>query len=267
MQSQRPGTSSGFTLIELLLVIAIIAILASLLLPGLAQAKAKARSLKCASNLRQIGLAFALYLDDNRETYPYSALKPVDTPKTIRYWFDAAALYLAGPRWGGGVLNCPGYSWKVYEGAAFPTAEDISAPCGPYAYNDWGNRGNDFGSDGLVLGLGGLNDPYRHDLPVRESDVVSPVDLYVFGDTGVVATGFGVAMKPGSPPPDLGGWPSFSGFLDSQVGTGIGGIKKTSHGLRFNMASADGHVTAVKTNILLGWDNDSRRRWNHLNVP
>src|SRR5205809_6842541 len=58
---------SGFTLIELLVVIAIIAILAAILFPVFAQARATARKAACASNLRQIGLAFTLYAQDYDE--------------------------------------------------------------------------------------------------------------------------------------------------------------------------------------------------------
>jgi prepilin-type N-terminal cleavage/methylation domain-containing protein/prepilin-type processing-associated H-X9-DG protein len=61
---KRGPDHNGFTLIELLVVIAVIAILAGLLFPVFASARAKARQTTCASNLRQIGLAIALYRDD-----------------------------------------------------------------------------------------------------------------------------------------------------------------------------------------------------------
>jgi len=72
------GRAAGFTLVELLAVMAIIAMLTSIALPQFARFSEKAKSVRCMSNLRQIGIGVLGYVGDNDNTYPFIEPDPLD---------------------------------------------------------------------------------------------------------------------------------------------------------------------------------------------
>jgi len=113
----------GFTLIELLVVIAIIAILAAILFPVFAQARESARKASCQSNLKQIGLSFAMYNQDNDEFMPPMATcdanpiytYPDGTKGTCWLWYHPLFPYIKNVQ----VWNCPSSQTK-YTGGYHP---------------------------------------------------------------------------------------------------------------------------------------------------
>jgi prepilin-type N-terminal cleavage/methylation domain-containing protein/prepilin-type processing-associated H-X9-DG protein len=128
---------SAFTLIELLVVIAIIAILAAILFPVFAQAKASAKGIVCLSNMRQMGMACQMYLSDNDDVWfgglMYDPL-PGFAPQRNWVGYDNNN----GPLVGGfyGRVNKPAQN-PVRPGTVDPYMKDEGVKRCPMMPNDW----------------------------------------------------------------------------------------------------------------------------------
>jgi prepilin-type N-terminal cleavage/methylation domain-containing protein/prepilin-type processing-associated H-X9-DG protein len=106
----------GFTLIELLCVIAIVGVLASLLMPSLARGKSRATDVLCRSNLRQLGLAVRMYVDDHNSklpmiepvpSYPIDPKAPLPSMKTVLAPYLSASTSQVNTNMAVRVLRCP----------------------------------------------------------------------------------------------------------------------------------------------------------------
>ena len=123
----------GFTLIELLVVIAIIAILAAILFPVFAQAREKARAISCVSNMKQIGLAVAMYHQDFdeqliKEYYGFPSYPTCDWTGVTHFysWRAAVQPYIKSIT----VFACPSNSFAQSSSAWYFSIQDPSYPTG-----------------------------------------------------------------------------------------------------------------------------------------
>lgn len=231
IQLDRPARR-GFTLIELLVVIAILAILAAILFPVFARAREAARKTSCVSNLRQLGLAITMYVQDN-EGYPTMSSPPGTTPRTR--WPDYIYPYVKNEA----MFRAPSASLDIF-GKQF--AHDPRERYGGYGYN--------------YQYLGNSRFPFT----VPDASVQAPASTIVIADTNGVRrddnTVGGGQYTIDPPLPSLRGSGKASGFYgiggecgSGSPGPGAWGCRSTPaerHNGQVNVAFADGHAKSMK---------------------
>lgn len=177
-KTRSRNTPAAFTLIEMLVIIAIIAILPAILFPVFTQSREKARQSACLSGLRQVGLAFAQYVQDYDETGTQIWYGPNSTNQRY-FWMDALLPYVKSADF---FSSCPSAEypavWKPSERIEVPNANNGSRVNVSFTANSLYAANN---AAALAADKQPTTPPMR-EAGIPYSEYVVPADTILFGD-------------------------------------------------------------------------------------
>jgi len=278
---------AAFTLIELLVVIAIIALLAAMLLPALASAKAASMKTKCSSNLRQLGLGITLFADDNLQNFPPAGIQSIADEQSWDCWIN---------RYIGGHNSLTDLSGGAIEADITPPILRCPADTGPDTA--WvANYPNFFGRRSYAMVSAGPDWETGYQVPCSQGDYPLPPiqnGVGIYWDGGFIAdwnaTGYPtkvvldpagtillvedpsgdnvagniwpcICIAPNSPDPGQGNGELFQ--LDPSDPDNEGMMVYKSHGIKFNYLFHDNHVQSlsIQQTVGTGTTNNPKGMW------